>query len=148
MSYSFLDGSGTIQTADSSVVSGVVQRPVLQIGSILSTVPVSFPNPPGTPLYYVGSVVSGSVTAMFTSVAGMRNYLTNLVVANTGSVATLLTLKDGSTSVLGFVETPASNGSIPTFGIPLRAAPAQDFSFSVAPSSSVLYVTAQGYQAP
>lgn len=97
----------------------------------------------------VSSVVSSSVTALFPSVIGLRNYVTDIMIANTGSVATLITFKDGSTSILGFTIAPAGSGSnINGMAFPLRTAPAQDFTYSVAPSSSVLYVTAKGYKAP
>ncbi len=95
------------------------------------------------------SVVSTSVTALFSSVVGLRNYVTDIMVANTGSVATLVTFKDGSTSILGYTIAPAGGGSnINGMAFPLRTAPAQDFTFVAATSSSVLYVTAKGYKAP
>lgn len=97
----------------------------------------------------VSSVVSGSVTALFNSVVGLRNYVTDIMIANTGSVQTLVTFKDGSTSILGYTIAPAGGGSnINGMAFPLRTAPAQDFVYSVSPSSSVLYVTAKGYKAP
>ena len=39
MSYQFLDAYSSVQSADSSVVSGVIQRPIVNIGSILSAIP-------------------------------------------------------------------------------------------------------------
>jgi hypothetical protein len=97
----------------------------------------------------VSSVVSTSVTALFSSVTGLRNYVTDIFVANTGSVATLVTFKDGSTSVLGFTIAPAGGGSnLVGMNFPMRTAPAQDFTYTAATSSSVLYVTAKGYKAP
>lgn len=97
----------------------------------------------------VSSVVSTSVTALFTSVVGLRNYVTDIMVANTGSVATLVTFKDGSTSILGFTIAPAGGGSnINGMAFPLRTAPAQDFTYTAGTASSVLYVTAKGYKAP
>ncbi len=95
------------------------------------------------------SVVSGSVTALFSSVTGLRNYVTDIMVANTGSVATLVTFKDGSTSILGYTIAPATSGSnINGMAFPFRTAPGQDFTFSVSPATSVLYVSAKGYKAP
>jgi hypothetical protein len=95
------------------------------------------------------SVVSGSVTALFNSVLGLRNYVTDVFVANTGSVATLVTFTDGSTSVLGYTIAPAGGGSnIIGMAMPFRTAPSQDFTFSMAPSTSILYVSAKGYKAP
>lgn len=95
------------------------------------------------------SVVSSSVTSLFPSVVGLRNYVTDIMIANTGSVATLVTFKDGSTSILGFTIAPAGGGSnINGMAFPLRTAPAQDFTFTATTPSSVLYVTAKGYKAP
>lgn len=95
------------------------------------------------------SVVSGSVTALFSSVTGLRQYVTDVMVANTGSVATLVTFKDGSTSILGYTIAPAGGGSnIIGMNFPFRTAPAQDFVFSVSPSTSILYISAKGYKAP
>ena len=97
----------------------------------------------------VSSVTSTSVTALFSSVTGLRNYVTDIMVANTGSVATLVTFKDGSTSILGYTIAPAGGGSnINGMAIPMRTAPAQDFVYQAATASSVLYVTAKGYKAP
>src|SRR4051812_27609494 len=42
MSYAFLDAYGSVLTADASVVSGSDVRPIVQIGSVLSAVPVVF----------------------------------------------------------------------------------------------------------
>ncbi len=95
------------------------------------------------------SVVSTSVTSLFPSVVGLRNYVTDIMIANTGSVATLVTFKDGSTSILGFTIAPAGGGSnINGMAFPMRTAPSQDFVYQAAVSSSVLYVTAKGYKAP
>lgn len=96
----------------------------------------------------VSSVVSTSVTALFNSVVGLRNYVTDLQIANTGSVATLVTFKDGSTSILGYTIAPAGGGSNITMAMPMRTAPAQDFVYQAGTASSVLYVTAKGYKAP
>lgn len=95
------------------------------------------------------SVVSGSVTALFSSVTGLRNYVTDVFVANTGSVAALITFRDGSTSVLGYTIAPAGGGSnIIGMAMPLRTAPGQDFCFFQSPVASILYITAKGYKAP
>lgn len=97
----------------------------------------------------VSSTVSTSVTALFNSVAGLRLYVTDVMIANTGSVATLITFKDGSTSILGYTIAPAGGGSnINGMAFPMRTAPGQDFAYVNATASSVLYVTAKGYRAP
>lgn len=97
----------------------------------------------------ISSTVSTSVAALFASVVGLRNYVTDIFVANTGSVATLITFKDGSTSILGYTIAPAGGGSnIIGMNMPMRTAPAQDFVYQPAIASSVLYITAKGYKAP
>lgn len=52
MSYTFLDATGVTQTADSSVVSGATQRPIVNVASILSNIPVTI----------AGGSVAGSYT--------------------------------------------------------------------------------------
>lgn len=100
-------------------------------------------------LSYTGSVVSGSVTAIFNSVIGLRNYITDFFISNTGATNTLVTFKDGSTSILGYAPAPAGGGAMaPGLNMPMRTAPSQDLTFSVSPSSSVVYMTVQGYKGP
>ena len=64
----------------------------------------------GTLIEYQGSVVSTSVTLIRASAIGLRNYVTDFFVANTGSVATLITFQDGSTSVLAKTIAPGTGG--------------------------------------
>lgn len=102
-----------------------------------------------TSFTYTGSVVSGSVTLIKASAVGKRSYLTDFFIANTGSVATLVTFQDGSTSIIGNTIAPAGGGSnMPGMAVPIKTAPSQDLAFKMATSASVLYVTATGYQAP
>lgn len=103
----------------------------------------------GTIISYVGSVVSTSVTLIAPSITGKRAYITDFWIANTGSVATLLQFRDGSTSVVGNTIAPAGGGSnAPGIAIPLKTAPSQDLVFTGLTATSVLYVTVKGYQAP
>src|SRR3990167_6048080 len=97
---------------------------------------------------YQGSVVSGSVTLIKASAVGLRNYLTDFAVANTGSVATLITFQDGSTSIVGRTIAPAGGGSNKEFQVALKTNPSQDLTFVVGTSTSILYMTVTGYQAP
>jgi len=98
---------------------------------------------------YQGSVVSGSVTLMRASAIGLRQHLTDFWLVNSGSVATLITWRDGSTSVLGYAVAPAGTGAnSPGINVPLKTARSQDLTFSQSPSASILYLTATGYQAP
>ena len=97
---------------------------------------------------FQGSVVSASVTLINASAIGMRNYLTDFAISNTGSVATLVTFQDGSTSIIGRTIAPGGGGSNKEFMIPIRTNPSQDLVFTGATQVSVLYVTVTGYRAP
>lgn len=96
------------------------------------------------------SVVSTSVTTLVGAAgAGLRNYITDLWFANTGSVATLITLKDGAGSVLGFTIAPAGSGSnLPGLQMPIRTGANSSFDFQPAIANSVLYATVKGFKAP
>ena len=108
-----------------------------------------FSSEDGIIISYVGSVVSGSVTLISASAIGMRNYITDFWVANTGSVSTLITFQDGSTSILGRTIAPAGGGSNSQgIAIPLKTAPSQDLAFTMGTMASVLYMTVKGYRAP
>lgn len=101
---------------------------------------------------YVGSVVSGSVTLIQASVIGSRSYITDFFIANTGSIANLVTFQGGDTSVIGFTIAPGGGGSnAPGIAIPLRTTLSQDLAWKVTANgtiSSVIYLTVKGYQAP
>lgn len=101
-----------------------------------------------TIISYTGSVVSGSVTLIQASAVGKKSYITDYWITNTGSTLGVVTFKDGSTSVIGYGTGPATSGSnSPGINIPLKTANAQDLTFSVSPSQSILYLTVKGYQA-
>lgn len=97
-----------------------------------------------------GSVNGTSVTtAIAAAGTGIRNYITNIEVVNTGSVATLVTFQDGAASVIGFTIAPATGGSnINTVQMPMRTGANTTFDFRATSSPSTLYVTARGYKAP
>lgn len=102
-----------------------------------------------TTFRYSGSIVSGSVTLIAPSVIGKRNYITDFRFSNTGSVTTLITFQDGSTSIIGYTIAPAGGGSNwPGVNVPERTATSQDLAFKMATMSSVLYATINGYTAP
>lgn len=102
---------------------------------------------PGTPIRYSGSTVSTSVTLIAASAAGKKNYITDFWAANTGATTTLLTFKDGSTSVLGYTVVPTGGGSnSPGITTPMVTAAAQDLVFQNTSGTSILYLTVNGYQ--
>lgn len=98
---------------------------------------------------FVGSTVSGSVMLVKASVVGSRSYITDFWIANTGSVAQLVTFQGGDTSVLAYTMAPAGGGSnAPGIAVPLRTTLSQDLAVRVTGTSSVVYITVKGYQAP
>lgn len=113
------------------------------------TVVKPFASEDSTIISYVGSVVSGSVTLIQASAIGKRNYITDFFVANTGSVAQLITFQGGDTSIVGFTVAPAGGGSnAPGIAIPLKSNASQDLAFKTTGTSSIVYMTVKGYQAP
>ena len=103
----------------------------------------------GTIISYQGSVVSTSVTLIQASATGLRSYITDFWVSNTGNSTTLVTFQDGSTSIIGYTIAPNGGGSnSPGIAIPLKTAPSQDLAFKATTATSILYLTLKGYQAP
>lgn len=98
---------------------------------------------------YIGSVTSGSVTLIQPSVIGSRSYITDFWIANTGSVTQLVTFQGGDTSILLNTIAPAGGGSNSQgINIPIRTTLSQDLAFKGLGTTSMLYVTVKGYQAP
>lgn len=80
---------------------------------------------------------------------GLRNYVTDIWVANTGSVATLVTFRDGDASVIGKTIAPAGGGSNLKTDIPMRTGGFnQPVEYTANVATSILHVSAFGYIAP
>ena len=81
---------------------------------------------------------------------GLRNYITDVWVANTGAAATLVTfLSGGGASIVGYTIAPAGSGSnLPGLTTPIRTDANATFDFRAATGTSVLYITAKGFKAP
>ena len=97
------------------------------------------------------SVVSTSVTTLVAAAgAGLRNYVTDVWVANTGPATTLVTFRSGGgTSILGYTIAPTVGGSnLPGLATPLRTLANETFDFQATTATSVLYVTVKGFKAP
>lgn len=95
------------------------------------------------------SVVSGSVTLIQASAIGKRSYITDFWFANTGASPTLITFQGGDTSIVGYTIVPNGGGSnSPGIAVPLKTNASQDLAFKAGTSTSILYVTVNGYQAP
>jgi len=107
-----------------------------------------FASEDATIISYTGSLVSGSVQLIQASAVGLKSYVTDFWIGNTGSVTTLVTIQGGDTSVLGKFIAPSGGGmSSPGLALPLKTTASQDLAFTVNPSTSVLYLTLKGYQA-
>jgi len=97
------------------------------------------------------SVVSTSVTTLVAAAgAGLKNYITDIVIANTGATTTLITFRSGGgTSVLGYGIAPTGGGSnMLGFATPMRTLANETFDFQATSASSILYVKVSGYKAP
>lgn len=97
------------------------------------------------------SVVSTSVTTLVPAAGtGLKNYITDIVLANTGATTTLVTFRSGGgTSVLGYGIAPAGGGSnMIGFNVPLRTLANETFDFQATSSSSILFATVKGFKAP
>lgn len=90
-----------------------------------------------------------AVTGTVSGDAGLKTYITDVQVANTGSSTTLITLKDGSGgSALAYTIAPAGGGSNIHFAVPLVTTANTALHFACGTSSTTVYCSAQGYKAP
>jgi len=100
------------------------------------------------------SLVSAGTTAsvqLFAAAgAGLKNYVTDFFVSNTGATTTLVIFGDGDGSVLGRTIAPTGGGSnAPGLSTPLVNVRANTpFNVQLGSSSSVVYLTVLGYKAP
>lgn len=96
------------------------------------------------------SLVSTSVTTLVAAAGtGLRNYITDFFIANTGATTTLVTFKDGAGSILGYTIAPAGGGSNASgIATPIRTGANATFDFQPTSSSSILYATVKGFKAP
>ena len=99
---------------------------------------------------YASTVNLNATSIIAAAGAGLKNYITDVWVANTGAAATLVTfLSGGGISVLGYTIAPAGSGSnLPGLVTPMRTDANATFDFRAATGTSVLYVTAKGFRAP
>lgn len=96
------------------------------------------------------SIVSTSVTTLVAAAgAGLRNYITDIQLANTGASGTLVTFRSGGgTSILGYSIAPTGGGSNITFQTPMRTLANETFDIQPSTATSVLYATVKGFKAP
>jgi len=97
------------------------------------------------------SVVSTSVTTLIAAAGtGLKNYITDIVLVNTGATTTLVTFRSGGgTSVLGYGIAPSGGGSnMIGFATPMRTLANETFDFQATSSSSILFAKVSGFKAP
>lgn len=92
---------------------------------------------------------TGDTSLVSAAGVGLKNYITNISVANTGSSATLITLKDGNAgSTLWYTIAPAGGGSNIDLEVPIVTSSNTALYFACGTSSTTVYVSASGYKAP
>ena len=98
--------------------------------------------------------VKGSASATGTSstsliaagAAGIKNYITSISIANTGTSTSLITLQDGSGgATLLTTIAPAGGGSNITLPVPIATSAATALYFAAGTASTTIYLTAVGY---
>ncbi len=91
---------------------------------------------------------TASIVLVGAAGAGIRNYITDIIIANPGAATTLVTFTDSTASILGYTIAPATGGSnIPGLATPIRTAANASFWMAGATVTS-LYGTVRGYKGP
>ena len=92
---------------------------------------------------------AASVIVLVAPPTGLRNYATDIMIANTGSVATLVDITAGGGSILARTIAPAGGGSnIIGLQSPIAAQTGSPMNIASGTASSILYGTIYGYVAP
>lgn len=101
-------------------------------------------------VFGISSVVSTSITQLVGgSGAGLRTYLTDILVTNSSGTATQVTFRDGDASLIGRTMAPASSGSNIKLNTPMRTGGFnQQIDYVIGTAVSVLSIAAYGYKAP
>lgn len=101
-------------------------------------------------IFGTGSVNGAASVAVIASPGvGLRNYITDVMIANTGAAGTLVRFTAGGASVLGYTIAPAGGGSnMIGFATPIATHANSPFNIAADTATSVLYATAYGYRAP
>lgn len=75
---------------------------------------------------------------------GLRNYVTDVTVANTAVTAVLVNIKDGATIISQFLA-PAGQTTSLSFAVPLKGTAATAVNIAAASAVTSLIINAQGY---
>jgi hypothetical protein len=76
--------------------------------------------------------------------ANVKNYITDIIIANSSSTDNTAILKDGATEIARF-PVPANGGVVHRFGIPLQTTANTALNIAAASGVSTMYFTASGY---
>lgn len=80
---------------------------------------------------------------------GLRNYITDVAISNTGAATTLVTFRDGDASIIGRYVAPTGGGSnMPGLNVPFKGTVNGVIDAVLSTSTSLLYVNMHGYRAP
>ena len=92
---------------------------------------------------------AASVILIVAPGAGLKLYITDILLANTGSVATVVNFTAGGGSILGKTIAPATSGSnIIGLATPIAVPYNSPFNIAADTAVSVLHGTAYGYKGP
>ena len=94
---------------------------------------------------------AGSMSVVAAAGGSLKNYITDIQIANTGGTATLITFQDGNgggAAALGFTIAPAGGGSNIHLTTPYVTSANTAFFVAVASASTTVYASAQAFKAP
>lgn len=96
-----------------------------------------------------GTATAASIRLFVAPGAGLKNYITDFNISNTGAATTLVSFVDEDASVMGRTIAPAGGGSNHSFATPLTTQIAnKQVGVIAATATSVLHITLTGYKAP
>lgn len=100
--------------------------------------------------YGVSSTVNTNRSSLLgLSGTGLRNYITDILIANTGSVTTLVSFSDSNGSIIGKTIAPATSGSNVHLFTPMRTGSLNSqVEFIATTATSILHVSGYGFIAP
>lgn len=97
---------------------------------------------------YGNNSTTGTGTTSLVAAAGgsLRNYITDISIANTGATTSLITLQDGSGgATLWQSIAPAGGGSNINLSVPIRTSANTALFFIASNASTTIYVSASGF---
>lgn len=96
-----------------------------------------------------GTTTAASIRLFTAPGAGLKNYITDYNISNTGATTTLVSFVDEDASVMGRTIAPAGGGSNHSFAIPLTTQITnKQVGVIAANATSVLHITLTGFKAP